>query len=240
MGDMAMQIPEVLTNEQMDNAALLLSNYYTEPQPGKSRLRSGAWFDGWAGGGDASNVVNTMTADDLLAASFLSVRFSPKAAIGILEERREDVTELLSQIPADLDLADLSHDNFKSVLGEESPAWQLWDLLRGKDLTSGKKGWGIGPTKASKLLARKRPRLIPIWDSVVKKETQLKNSLTQWSEWHDALTQDSCTLARHLEEVQRRAGLPHPISNLRAMDVVLWMHGTGGMVQPPTGEDEAA
>lgn len=177
-------------------------------------------------------------ADDLLAASFLSVRFSPKAAIGLLEERREEVTALLSQIPNDLDLADLGPDDFKEVLGEESAAWRLWDLLRGKDLS---KGWGIGPTKASKLLARKRPRLIPIWDSVVGKEVRLKNSLTQWSEWHEALTQEGGTLARHLGEVQRLAGLPQPVSTLRAMDVVLWMHGTGGgTIQAPTGEDEAA
>lgn len=232
-----MQIPKILTEEQTENAVLLLSNYYNEPQSGKSRIRNGARFDTWAGGGDAAAVADTITADDMLAASFLSVRFSPKAAIGILEEQREDVITLLSQIPADLDLADLTHDEYKGVLGEESPAWQLWDLLRGKDLA---KGWGIGPTKASKLLARKRPRLIPIWDSVVKKETGLKNSLTQWSDWHEVLTQDGGMLVRHLDEVQGRAGLPHGVSGLRAMDVVLWMHGTGGVSQPPTGENEAA
>lgn len=238
MGDNAVRIPEIIGEEQIDNAVILLRNYYTVPQPGKSRLRNGARFDHWAGGGDAAGVVDTLTADDLLAASFLSVRFSPKAAIGILEERREDITALLSSIPSDLDLMDLGHDDFKGVLGEESAAWRLWDLLRGKDLP---KGWGVGPTKASKLLARKRPRLIPIWDSVVGKEVRLKNSLTQWSEWHEALTRDGGMLARHLDEVQRLAGLPRPVSTLRTMDVVLWMHGTGGgMVQPPTGEDEAA
>ena len=235
-----MRIPEILTKDQIDNAVILLRSYYTEPQHGKSGLRSGARFDTWGGGGDAASVCNTLTADDLLAASFLSVRFSPKAVIGILGDRREDVTALLSAIPVDLDLVDVSHDDFKAVLGEESPAWQLWDLLRGKDQLNGK-GWGVGPTKASKLLARKRPRLIPIWDSVVKRETELKNSQTQWIDWHQALTEDNCALAMHLNEVQRRAELPHPVSTLRAMDVVLWMRGTGGgIVQPSTGEDEAS
>lgn len=232
-----MHIPEILIDDQTDNAVQLLRNYYTKPQPGKKRLRSGARFDDWAGGGDAPGAVNILTADDFLAASFLSVRFSPKAVIGILEKRRGDVTALLEQIPADLDLADVTHENFKSVLGEESPAWQLWDLLRGKDLPDNQ-SWGIGATKASKLMARKRPQLIPIWDSVVKQETGLKDSGTQWSHWHEVLTQNNGALVRHLGDIQRRAELPHAISALRTMDVILWMHGTGGIPQPPTGEDE--
>lgn len=234
-----MKIPAILTEEQTENAVTLLSNYYTMPLA-SGRIRTGAHYDIWAGGGDAPDVVNTLTADDLIAATFLSVRFSPRASIAILDQRRGDITALLEQIPVDLDLADLSYDEFKRVLGEESPAWQLWDLLRGNDAPK-KEKWGIGPTKASKLLARKRPRLIPIWDSVVKKELRRKNSLTQWSDWHEALTTDDGALAKHLDEIQRQADLPHPVSRLRAMDVVLWMHGTGGGVeQPPTGEDEAA
>ncbi|MET4061743.1 hypothetical protein ABIB35_003320 [Arthrobacter sp. UYP6] len=234
-----MQIPKVLLTDQTDNAVLLLSNYYTKPQQGKSQLRSGARFDNWAGGGDAPGMVNTLTADDFLAASFLSVRFSPKAVIGILEQRRGEVTALLAQIPADLDLASVTHENFKSVLGEESPAWQLRDLLRGKDLPDNQ-SWGIGPTKASKLMARKRPRLVPIWDSVVRSETELKDSGTQWSDWHEVLTQNDCALSLHLDDIQRKAELPHPISPLRAMDVILWMRGTGGVQQSPTSEDETA
>lgn len=234
-----MKIPEILSTDQTDNAVLLLSSYYNKPQPGKTALRSGARFDTWAGGGDAPDVANMLTADDFLAASFLSVRFSPKAVIGILEHRRDAVADLLAQIPADLDLVDVTHENFKSVLGEESAAWQLWDLLRGMDLP-GKESWGIGPTKASKLMARKRPRLIPIWDSVVRKETGLKDSGTQWSDWHEVLTQNEGALAGHLDDIQQRADLQHSISPLRVMDVVLWMHGTGGIAQPPTGEDETA
>ncbi|MCC9173663.1 DUF6308 family protein [Arthrobacter sp. zg-Y179] len=234
-----MHIPEILTEEQTDNAVTLLKNYYTEPVS-KGRIRTGARFDTWAGGGDAPEVVNTITADDVLAASFLSVRFSPTAVIGVLETRREDITALLAQIPVDLDLTALSRDEVEKVLGEDGPAWQLWNILRGKDLQK-KEKWGIGPTKASKLLARKRPRLIPIWDSVVKNETKLKGSLTQWDDWYEALTKDSGALALHLDEIQRRAELPHPVSRLRVMDVVLWMHGTGGgATQPPTGEDEEA
>ncbi|MCQ1994390.1 DUF6308 family protein [Arthrobacter sp. zg-Y1171] len=218
-----MHIPEILTEEQTDNAVTLLSNYYTQ-LGSKGRVRTGARFDTWAGGGDAPDVVNTITADDMLAASFLSVPFEPTAVIGILDERRVDVAALLSKIPFDLDLADLQDGDFEAVLGAGSPAWQLWDILRGNDLDE-KEKWGIGPTRASKLMARKRPRLIPIWDSVVQEQTESKGSLTQWKDWYAALTKDGGVLALHLDEIQRRAELPHPVSRLRAMDVVLWMRG---------------
>ena len=228
-----MQIPEILTDQQVGRAAALLKDYYTEPIS-KGRVRTGARFDSWAGGGDARGVVNTITADDMLAASFLSVPFEPAAVIGLLAERQLDITALLTEIPADLDLSDVTYDNFKALLGEESPAWKLWDILRGKD--SG--GWGIGPTRASKLLARKRPRLIPIWDSVVGAETGLKNSLTQWSEWHDALNEDGRALATRLDNIRDQAELPYPVSQLRVMDVVLWMNGMDGGAKVPSRENQ--
>ena len=229
-----MKLPEVLNDPSA--AASLLADYYTEPLA-QGQVRSGARFDTWAGGGDAPAVANQITADDILAASFLSVEYSPKAVIGILETRRTDISGLLAQIPASLDLADLGHAEFKSVLGEESPAWQLWNLLRGKE----DGGWGIGPTKASKLMARKRPRLIPIWDSVVKEQTGLRNSSTQWSEWHELLTRDGGSVETKLQEMQTQAKLPHAVSTLRALDVVLWMNGTrsGARENPVAKDDEA-
>lgn len=228
-----MQIPGILTDQQIGKAAHLLKDYYTRPVS-KGRIRTGAHFDSWAGGGDAPDVVNTITADDMLAASFLSVPFEPAAVIGLLAERQLDITALLTQIPADIDLAGVTHDDFKAHLGEESPAWKLWTILRGKE----DGGWGIGPTRASKLMARKRPRLIPIWDSVVEAETGLKSSLTQWTDWHEMLTQDGGALASRLDSIQDQAELPYPVSQLRVMDVVLWMNGTEGGTNVPPNEGE--
>nr|WP_237688267.1 DUF6308 family protein [Arthrobacter jiangjiafuii] len=213
----------------------MLKDYYTQPVS-KGRVRTGARFDSWAGGGDAPDVVNAITADDMLAASFLSVPFEPAAVIGLLAERQLDITALLTEIPVDLDLADVTHDDFKAHLGEESPAWKLWNILRGKE----DGGWGIGPTRASKLMARKRPRLIPIWDSVVGEEIGLKSSLTQWTDWHEMLTQDGKALATRLDNIRDQAEVPYPVSQLRVMDVVLWMNGTDGGAKAPSSEDEVA
>lgn len=180
-----MKLPHILADhgpETTARAAQLLRNYYTEILP-TGRVRTGARFDHWSAGGDSPGVMNQLTADDMLAASFLSVDFSRRASIGLLESRRTDIAALLSRIPADVDLADMGKDEFNAVLGEGSPAWKLWDLLRGKKEGKPDEEWGIGPTKASKLMARKRPRLVPIWDSVVSKATHVESSLTQWADW---------------------------------------------------------
>lgn len=227
-----MELPVILSDPTA--AATLLRNYYTEPLR-NGQVRSGARFDTWAGGGAAPAVANQITADDILAASFLSVEYSPKAVIGILETRKTEISALLQRIPVGLELADVTHDSYKSVLGEESPAWELWDLLRGKN----DGGWGIGATKASKLLARKRPHLIPIWDSVVKAQTGLRDSSTQWSDLHELLTRDKAGFAAELDEIHRQAQLPHPVSRLRTLDVVLWMDGAGrGIAEPKRSEGE--
>ena len=227
-----MQLPAILSDQSQGDAAGLLKRYYTE-KVHKGRVRTGAQFDSWAGGGDAPAVSNTITADDLLAASLLSVPFEPAAVIGILDTRRDRICDLLSQIPANLDLAELREGDFEQTLGRESPAWLLWDTLRGRE----DGGWGIGQTRASKIMARKRPHLIPIWDSVISKETQLRNSATQWVDWHEALTADGGKLAARLDDIQRAAQLPVRISRLRVMDVVLWMHGTEGKAVDRAAEE---
>lgn len=210
-----MELHEILTEDKFDDAVKLARAYYEETFAG-GLPRTGSRFDDWAGGG-APDVVNRIVADDLLAVSFLAVRVKPRAIIGLLETYVPDITQLLAKIPADLDLADA---DLTKDLGTESPAQELWDILRGKN--TGK--WGIGPTTASKILARKRPRLIPVYDSVVDAVVGLDGSLGQWNIWHAALSGESL-LPQHLEAIRRAAGLSPVLSPLRVMDVVLWMHG---------------
>jgi hypothetical protein len=100
--------------------------------------------------------MNVFTADDLVAVTFLSVQLGPLAAHVLLDERRSDFSELLEKIGPDHDLVDEA---------EEIPAdWPAWVL--DKELMSLPE---VGPTIASKLVARKRPRLVPVYDSVVSK-----------------------------------------------------------------------
>lgn len=215
-----MPLPEILTQNQIDAAAGLVREYYTKLY--RNELpQTGSRFDDWAGGGDRNEVAHVITADDVLAVSFLSVQVTARAAIGLLEARASEVSELLEQIPTDMDLSAFRADEFDSVLGPQSPAVQLWRLLRGSDTYR----WGIGPTTASKIMARKRPRIIPIYDSVVGPLMGLKTCNGQWETWHRLLT-DGSGLPRRLQKIREESGIAQQISDLRTMDVVLWMHGT--------------
>lgn len=117
---------------------------------------------------------------------------------------------MLVELGEDRDLVDEpeTHD-------DEWAGWRLMRALRSLR--------GVGPTTASKLLARKRPRLRPIWDSVV---TEVTDTVTeQWDPVRVALRQDDRALHRRLLRLQAAAGLPGDVSALRVLDVVAWMEG---------------
>lgn len=164
------------------------------------------------------NDPGTITAADLLAVQTLSVKVPARAAIGILGDLSPDITDLLAKIPASRDLASVTDSEHEGLLGKESPAQQLWDLLR----QTGKKRWGIGATTASKIMARKRPHLIPIEDSVVNRVTKMdpKNS---WGQWREALRVDG-TLEARAADLRDHANRPE-LTTLRTLDIVLWVHG---------------
>ena len=172
-----------------------------------------------------------VTAVDLLAVQNLSVKVPARAAIGILEAHASQITELLKKIDPELRLESLeSEDKFQEVLGEGSPALDLWRLLR--QTGPGLKRWGVGPTIASKIMARKRPHLIPIEDKIVNRAIRLgKNN--SWRMWWEELRADGCLLDRatevkqHLEQsTEAKIRLKGAeLSTLRALDIVLWMSG---------------
>jgi hypothetical protein len=79
-------------------------------------------------------------------------------------------------------------------------------------------------------MARKRPGLIPIFDSVVGRVTGFPNSDGTWCAWHEAFSTDIEFTGR-LQSLREAGGLEH-IALLRILDVVLWMHGTRGAEGP--------
>jgi hypothetical protein len=89
-------------------------------------------------------------------------------------------------------------------------ATHLWDLLRNVD--------GIGRTRASKLLARKRPHTLPIVDSVISAALQLRADT--WRPLAIALGDEH--LRNDIENL-RPALLSKGVSLLRLLDVATWM-----------------
>jgi hypothetical protein len=77
----------------------------------------------------------------------------------------------------------------------------------------------MGGTITSKLMAAKRPRLIPVRDSVVR---QILPSTGQvWADLREALGDEA--LRTRIEHATSTA--PAHVSLLRRLDVALWMRG---------------
>ncbi|WAU84592.1 DUF6308 family protein [Streptomyces sp. Qhu-G9] len=193
-----------------DRAVSDLRQYFgTGGQPGAVPF-TGSRFEYLAGGGDRPAVANAVTADDLIAVQTLSVRIPVRAALDLLEgDLGAEVGRLLSRVPLGLDMAEAG----AADLADGSPAHTAWQLLCDQP--------GIGWVTAGKLLARKRPRLLPVYDQVVR--CVLGRPASFWLDLHTALRLDDRALHHELTALRRSAGLPGTVGALRVCDVVLWM-----------------
>ena len=162
------------------------------------------------------NDPHRITVEDLFAVTMLDVAVGPLGVRRLLydEQTRDVVNALLKIIPNDVDIW-----NGKEHIELGGPADQLLNLLP-------RQGDRIGPTTAAKIVARKRPRLIPIVDSVVVAILQAP-SRDMWRIFY-----------QYLQSAERRERLgamrPHVVSStvplLRMLDVLLWMWGSHARV----------
>jgi len=139
--------------QRFDNAVHLAERYWREAFTGRR------FYELW----DASRP-DEITARDVVAVSTLGVTVPPAVAIWLLNDEGARATRaLLDQIPTDRDIWDAD-----DLLERGRAAWDLWDVLETACWPEKRRGNGMGSTTISKLLATKRPRLVPIWDSVVR------------------------------------------------------------------------
>lgn len=205
--------------DDVETATQHVRDYYRQDLY-RGRPRTGASFDQWRGGGDRPDIANEITGDDCVAVSFLAVEVPRAAAIGLMEYEKENVDRLLALIPTEITMWKLDADGYEEHLGMQSPAQELWEVITRRH---GPK-WDIGRTKGSKIMARKRPSLIPIVDSVI---DDLIGYGHYWHDWHKALT-DGSGLPERLEKIRQDSGcgqLGYEPSLLRIMDIVLWTEG---------------
>jgi hypothetical protein len=194
-----------------DQAVSNLQRYFGTGLLREAAPFTGSRFEHLAGGGDRQAVANTVTADDLIAVQSLSVRIPAQAALDLLEgDLAVRVSKLLSRVPFDIDMVEAE----AAGLADGSPAHTAWNLLRDQP--------GIGWVTAGKLLARKRPRLLPVYDQVVR--CVLGRPKSFWLDLHAALRVDNWALHHNLMALRQAADLPETVSALRVCDVVLWMH----------------
>lgn len=153
---------------------------------------------------------NRITAKDLVAVTALGVVVPPKCAFWILNDGGPAISRLLEQLPADIDIWEADDTTF--AIAEE-----LWALLNTADWPQpGSGANGMGRTIKSKLLAAKRPRLLPVLDSVVCEA--LGERADFWSAFRYALRTPESRLLTSVRVVPRG-----DLSLLRAIDIVVWM-----------------
>jgi Family of unknown function (DUF6308) len=178
-------------------APALVAAYY-DPANGFA----GAMFDGLDPSGLLSdNPHDHFTVDDIAGTSLLDVRFGPAAVRALLGTGI--IQEALAAVPKAIPL-------WKATERDLETTSQLWDLLLEID--------GIGRTRASKLLARKRTATVPIVDSVISAALHLEGDT--WRPLAKALSDKQ---VRHDIESLRPSHVSKKLSTLRLLDVVVWM-----------------
>lgn len=206
------RFPNILRPGHDEQAQTLLANYFKESDSEGRPAFTGAKFETLGHEWSASATKNTITAEDLLAVSCLSVNVPAKASIGILGNDAQAIKELLEDVP-DLDLALWEADDV--LLASDSAIDKLWKFLR--------RYKGIGPTTTSKLMARKRPNLIPIYDSVLADALGLKDSRHHWMVMRTMMLTEYAgePLHQRLRRMVEKAELDF-VTPLRAFDVIVW------------------
>jgi len=192
------------TDQDVDTAARRLRASLTTPG---LRTAVAAYFNepGFAGMTFSDLGYNpplAFTSDDLLAVALLDITWRPQVVRVLLQTHRQQFGELLADIPTDVDLWDASDVTLKHVD-------IMWDVLTSIE--------GIGTASATKLLARKRPRLCPISDSLVIKAIDVPGRT--WDVLRHLLQDPG---ARADVEALRPASAAGA-SLLRILDVALWV-----------------
>lgn len=203
--------PSLVAGREAD-AVKVLDAYFAPVSGRHGGFTGGAW-DLFDPSGTRAASTNTFTADDVLACSLLSTPIQPRAALELLDAQRRRFEVLLERVGADMDFVDIGSTDaepFREVRTLYLALLQLPD---------------VGETRATKLLARKRPRLVPIVDSVIKRVI-FGGAGTHWKPLHTALTAQERRLWRRLLELRQASGLSEAISPLRILDALAWMDGT--------------
>lgn len=156
-----------------------------------------------------------ITERDLVAVTALSVQVPVRASIWLLNrEGQTAVSRCLSRVRPDMNIWDT---DAAEVLEPGGAMHELWDILGRAHWPTQKIGNGLGGrTKRSKLLAAKRPGLIPITDRVVR--AALPPVADYWTAFRDALSARS--VRDEISEATSNA--PEGVSLLRRIDAAIW------------------
>lgn len=178
---------------------------------------TGGRFEFLAGGGDHTDAANVITAGDLIAVQMLSVRVPGEVALDLLDgPLGRAVGALLAEVDPSVELGT---PEAGTLLTEGGAADRAWNLLEDQD--------DIGWVTAGKLLARKRPKLIPVYDRVVRCALGTRGLPSFWLWLHERFGDEQRALPTMLARSRRAAGVDEAVSAARVLDVIVWMRHRG-------------
>jgi hypothetical protein len=200
---------------------------------GTPRQFSGSLFDSFGGGGDRPDVENQITREDVLAVA--AVNASVPAAVASLlltQPASGRLATWLRQLPTDIDLWDAEDDTLAT-------ATKAWDEIRTIH-EAGTTSAADGGFAANKLLARKRPRMIPLSDEKVRGVVHLAEGASWWFSLRDAMRVDGedNEVRFRVCAAMREADVGY-VSVLRGLDVILWSYANFGDSTPEQGSTAA-
>jgi hypothetical protein len=174
---------------------------------------------------------DAITEGDLNAVRALSIRF-PRAFIQHLErdDVRRHIREILIRIPVDAVLEDLSCAQFDRLLGPKSYAWKAWNEISDSLRKAKARAPLVG---ASKLLAAKRMRLIPLEDSYVRRSLGTSRR-DIWKVIH-CIVQDP-QVREGLSKVRQEVPAASGLTLHRTLDIIAWRKHQGHCCRTRPGE----
>lgn len=226
--DVGWELPEILTVEATARAVEHLESYMRHDEH-KGPEYSGSFFHR-LGGGDSVETENVITPTDLVALGTLNVSVDAQTAIGFLTDTQEWPRDGIPGSTRSRDhtsyLSPQNPDLVRALLTRLSTNLRL-EEIPGPDLGSIAKVWntlyevvrlkGLGPTAIHKLFARKRPHLIPIYDSFIGAQLNT-TSLGFMEKLHAVLRAENDAFASHLRTIRG----DHDLSLIRVFDIVVW------------------
>jgi len=189
-----------------------LRNYF-EPDrpPGTAPAYARSRFGSLAGGGDRPETSDRITADDVVAASLVSRGVPGDVAVELLEgDLGADISWHLEQIPVALAIDEPDAAEHRATFRHLSTAWFLLAEQPGME-----------GAVISALLARKRPRLVPVQDRVTRCAYGRPGDVGGWLA--ELFADADVRLSGRLVAVGEAAGLSEALPALLVLDAVVWM-----------------
>lgn len=191
----------------VSNAQELVRLFLEEPD------RFGSGFAGPTFDTLAPNPPDEWCPSDLVAVGLLDVTVPPAGVRRLLVSDAHEFNEKLAAIDRDVTLWSEDETRVTAALGAVRDATRLLESIK-----------GVRTTRSSKLLARKRPHLCPINDSVVRRELGIgRNADLPLLLRHALIDGETMRLIRLL-----RPTAPgfEGLSPLRLLDIAVWMSGS--------------